>query len=84
MIEANKTYLGQMPGGVGAKILCASAPASFSQTQFEFSFNHHHADMGISKPVPAFFHPGNTNTAQSFISAQAKHGRRSCFPLNCR
>lgn len=36
MFEADTTYLWQTPDGVGAKVFCASAPASLSRTQSEF------------------------------------------------
>ena len=49
MIEADTTYLWQMPSCIDAKVLCASVPAS--------STNNIHADMGISLPVSAFLFP---------------------------
>ena len=55
MFEADTTYLWQTRHSIDAKTLCASSPASFFQAQSEFSFNHHHPDMGISVPVPFFF-----------------------------
>ena len=56
MTEANTTYSWQMPRGVDAKGLCASAPGS--------STSNIHADTGASAPVSAFYVSGNTSLPQ--------------------
>lgn len=56
MIEANMTYLWQMPHGVDAKGLYASVSAS--------STNNIHADIGVYSPVSAFLISRNTPLPQ--------------------
>ena len=60
MIEVDTTYSWQMPRGVDAGVLCASVPAS--------STNSIYADMGISMPVSAFFVPEHTSFYFSRLS----------------
>ena len=56
MVEADTTYLWQMPGSVDAQLLCASAPVS--------STSNIHADMDIFTPMSAFSFTGNTALPQ--------------------
>ena len=56
MVEVDTTYLRQTPGGVDAKVFCASAPVS--------STSNIHADMGIFTPMSAFSFTGNTALLQ--------------------